>query len=127
MSSLIVVEDNELDWQIVYYQLKKYPVYDNVLQLDGGLPLINYLKENLDEESYLPDAIFLDLSMPEFDGWDVLDVLQPMYPRLAKKIKVYILSASIRPVDMLRSKGYDFVSQFISKPYTKEKLLSLAL
>ena len=47
MSSLIVVEDNELDWQIVYYQLKKYPVFDNVLHLDGGLPLINYLKENL--------------------------------------------------------------------------------
>ena len=68
MSALIVVEDNELDWQIVYYQLKKYPVYDNVLQLDGGLPLINYLKENLDEESYLPNSIFLDLNMPEFDG-----------------------------------------------------------
>ena len=68
MSSLIVVEDNELDWQIVYYQLKKYPVFDNVLHLDGGLPLINYLKENLDEESYLPNSIFLDLNMPEFDG-----------------------------------------------------------
>ena len=45
MSFSIVVEDNGLDWQIVYYQLKKYPVFDNVLHLDGGLPLINYIKK----------------------------------------------------------------------------------
>jgi len=68
MSFSIVVEDNGLDWQIVYYQLKKYPVFDNVLHLDVGLPLINYIEKNLYEKSYLPDSIFLDLNMPEFDG-----------------------------------------------------------
>ena len=125
MSSLIVVEDNELDWQIIYYQLKKYPIFDDVLHIDGGLPMINYIKEYVDEVAFLPDAIFLDLSMPGFDGWDVLDVLNIIYARLAKKIKVYILSASVNPADINRSKDYYFVQQFINKPFTKEKLLAL--
>jgi CheY-like chemotaxis protein len=126
MSSLFVVDDNELDWRIANYNLKKYPVFDNVSHYDGGLPLINYIKDHINEESDLPDAIFLDLSMPGYDGWDVLDAIKAIYPRLAKKIKVYILSASISPVDMLRSKGYDFVLQFITKPFTKDKLFALS-
>jgi len=125
MSSLIVLDDNEIDRRITKYNLVKYPVFDDVSYYDDGLAVIDYIKEHSSEQSDLPDAIFLDLSMPVCDGWDVLDEMKSIYPSLAKKIKVYILSASISPIDILRSKGYAFVSQFISKPFTKDKLFSL--
>jgi len=127
MSSLIVVDDNDIDRRITKYNLVKYPLFDEVTYYDDGLAVIDYIKEHSDEQSNLPDAIFLDLSMPVYDGWDVLDEIKSIYPLLAKKIKVYILTASISPIDILRSKGYDFVSQFISKPFTKEILFSLEL
>ena len=38
---------------------------------------------------------------------------------------VYRLS-SVSPVDIRRSKDYDFVRQFISKPFTKEKAFKLS-
>lgn len=127
MSSLIVVDDNELDRRITKYNLVKYPIFDNVSYYDGGLPLIEFIKEHIDEKSSLPDFIFLDLRMPVYDGWDVLDALKAIYPKLSKKIKVFILSSSVSPIDLSRSKSYDFVQKFISKPFTKEKLLALSL
>jgi len=127
MSSLIVVDDNEIDRRITKYNLVKYHLFDDITYYDGGLAVIDYIKEHRNEQANLPDAIFLDLSMPVYDGWDVLDEIKNIYPLLAKKIKVYILTASISPVDIRRSKRYDFVRQFISKPFTKEILFSLQL
>jgi len=127
MSSLIVVDDNEIDWLITNYNLQKYSRFDEVSYYNGGLPFMDYIKLHVDEKDNLPDAVFLDLSMPQFDGWDVLNALKAIYPTLAKKIKVYIVSSSISPVDILRSKGYEFVRQFISKPFTKEKVFELSL
>jgi len=127
MSSLIVVDDNEIDRKITKYNLVKYPRFDEVSYYDDGDAVIDYIKEHKDEQASLPDAIFLDLSMPVCDGWDVLDEMKVIYPSLAKKIIVYIISASISPIDILRSKGYSFVKQFISKPFTKEVLSSLEL
>jgi len=127
MSSLIVVDDNELDWLIASYNLQKYSKFDEVSYYNGGLPFMDYIKLHVDEMDNLPDAVFLDLSMPHFDGWDVLNAMKVIYPTLAKKIKVYIVSSSVSPVDIVRSKAYDFVCQFISKPFTKEKVLKLSV
>jgi len=106
MSSLIVVDDNELDWLIASYNLQKYSKFDEVSYYNGGLPFMDYIKLHVDEMDNLPDAVFLDLSMPHFDGWDVLNAMKVIYPTLAKKIKVYIVSSSVSPVDIVRSKTF---------------------
>ena len=126
MSSLIVVDDNEIDWLITNYNLQKYSQFDEVSYYNGGLPFMDYIKQHTGEQQNLPDAVFLDLSMPLFDGWDVLNAMKSIYPILTKKIKFYILSASINPLDKNRSKEYDFVRQFITKPFTKEMVSELA-
>ena len=120
-----MVDDNEIDWLIANYSLQKYSKFNEVSYYNGGLPFMDYIKLHIDEQDNLPDAVILDLSMPLFDGWDVLNAIKVIYPSLAKKINVYIVSASISPVDISRSKGYDFVRQFITKPFTKEKVFEL--
>ena len=126
MSTLFVVDDNTIDQTIIKFNLAKTPVFNTVSYYNGGLPLIDHLIDNKDDANNLPDAIFLDLSMPIYDGWDVLDALQAIYPLLAKKISVYIVSASIFQQDINRSKQYPFVKKFISKPFTKDNLISIS-
>jgi CheY-like chemotaxis protein len=126
MSTLFVVEDNEIDQCIIKLNLLKNPIFEQVAYYNGGLPLVNYLIEHKDDSANLPDAIFLDLSMPEYDGWDVLDALQDIYPTLSKKMNVYIVSASIFSRDINKAKDYPFVQEFISKPFTKDNLISIS-
>lgn len=122
----MVVEDNQIDQVITRYQLHKYPVFENVYYHQNGQTAIDYLNEHKSHLTELPDAILLDLSMPVCDGWDVLNAIKAIYPHLVKKLIVYILSASISPVDILRSKSYHFVSEYIPKPLTKEHIFSLS-
>ena len=126
MSTLFVVDDNEIDQRIIQLNLVKYPVFDDVSYYKGGIPLIDYIKRNKDDSSILPDAIFLDLTMPDLNGWEVLDALQEIYPLLSKKINVYIVSASVLSSDIFKAKSYEFVQEFISKPITKDNLISIS-
>jgi len=126
MNTLFVVGDNETDKVTLKQNLVKYSAFKYVLYYDAGAPLINYLKEHKNDCSNLPDAIFLNLSMPGFNGWDILDALQTIYPKLSKKINVYIVSASSWPKDLFKAKSYDFVQNIISKPITKDHLISIS-
>jgi two-component system chemotaxis response regulator CheY len=126
MNTLFVVDDNETDKLILKQNLVKYSVFKYVLYYDAGVPLIKYLKEHKDDSSNLPDAIFLDLSMPGFNGWEVLDALKAIYPKLSKKVNVYVVSASTWSKDLFKAKSYDFVQNFISKPITKDHLISIS-
>ena len=126
MCTLFVVEDGEIDQFLIKQNLLLYPVFDYVLYYDGGMPLMTYIKKDTQDSNNLPDVIFLDLRMPEFDGWDVLDALQAIYPKLSKKIKVYIFTASIMAKDIIKAKSYSCVKDFFSKPITEDNFISLS-
>ena len=126
MCTLFVVDDGEIDQFLIKQNLLLYPVFDYVLYYNGGVPVMNYIKAHAQDAKNLPDVIFLDLRMPEFDGWDVLDALQALYPKLSKKIKVYIITASIRSNDFFKAKNYSCVKDFFSKPITEDNFISIS-
>jgi CheY-like chemotaxis protein len=90
-----------------------------------GLQAINHLKEIKDEVGLLPDVIFLDLNMPVMDGWEFLKEYQEIYPSFARANELYIVSSSISPHEMERSKSIEVVSEFIIKPLVKEKFMEI--
>jgi CheY-like chemotaxis protein len=85
---------------------------------DGKL-VLDYLKENRMKISALPDFIFLDLYMPNHSGWDFLNGFQEIYKTLKKEIQIYVVSSSIFQMDINRTKGYPFVTSYITKPLMK--------
>jgi CheY-like chemotaxis protein len=63
-----------------------------------------------------PCLILLDLNMPVKDGWQFLKEIQERCPGF--DTSVLILSSSIDPADVARSKQYHTVIDFIHKPLT---------
>jgi response regulator RpfG family c-di-GMP phosphodiesterase len=84
------------------------------------------LKENKNDRSNLPDIVLLDINMPQFNGWNVLDALESIYPTLSKQISLYIISASINPRDINKALSYELVKDFIAKPVTRDILVSVS-
>ena len=68
----------------------------------------------------LPDIILLDLNMPIMDGWQFLDEFTKI--KIQKEITIYIITSSIDPTDVERSKAYNKVDNYIVKPITMETL-----
>jgi CheY-like chemotaxis protein len=126
MKTLFVADDNELDLRIIRLNLAKHPVFGHVLYFNDGKPLWDYIKSNINDAVNLPDVIFLDINMPEVDGWSVLECLENVYDRLVKPVSVYIISTSVNAADRSRAMNYNFVKEFISKPLYRDKIISIA-
>lgn len=105
--------------------IEKTNHFKEVKVFDNGLNALNYLKENLNNDTHLPNIIFLDLSMPVMDGWQFLDEYALLKIKDKSKITVYICSSSISPYDITRAKSISEVTDFIIKPITKEKLTEI--
>ena len=125
MSKLILIDDDELYHQMAHIMLEEYsPVQEVISSMDGKATL-DYLIENKENNENLPDYIFLDLTMPEYDGWDFLNAYKNVYNSFKKAIRVYIVSSSIDPNDIERSKKYSFVDSYIIKPLKRDFLKGL--
>ena len=64
------------------------------------------------------DSIFLDINMPQINGWEFLDELQKL--NIAKNI--FILTSSADLQDLERSRQYDNIKGYYIKPISKEQL-----
>ncbi len=95
----------------------------NIIVYENGKEALDDFKVMLKTKKDLPEVVFLDLNMPVMDGWGFLDELTKL--DLPKKIAVYVVSSSIDIRDEQKSKEYDMVVDFISKPLTTEKLRQL--
>lgn len=81
------------------------------------------IKTNPDK---FPDVIFLDINMPEMDGWAFLEAVKKFSAAILKKCKIFILSSSIDGNDIARSKTYKMVCDLIPKPLSLSKLEMLS-
>ena len=98
---------------------------DTALNGDDALKYLDeiILKKQDEPNTELPQLIFLDLNMPIMNGWEFLDVFsQENYKSIFTDTKVIVLSSTIDPNDIEKSKTYSMVIDFLSKPITKEIL-----
>lgn len=127
MCKLLMIDDNHIEHLILQRMLESYKLFNNTEHSLSAKVVIDDIKKNSSDADNLPDIIFLDLQMPEFNGWDFLNKFKKLYPLLKKKIDVFILSSSINPEDELKTQEYPFVKAFFSKPMKKDTLINLYL
>jgi CheY-like chemotaxis protein len=70
----------------------------------------------------MPDLIFLDINMPGMNGWEFLDEYNKIMDPTKNSLVVTMLTTSDNPDDKARAKDWKFVSDFITKPLTKEMM-----
>lgn len=68
-----------------------------------------------------PDVIFLDINMPEMSGFELLEMMDSENIQLSKT-RIFMLSSSLDPHDIEKSKSFATVTDFISKPLDKSKI-----
>jgi len=118
-NNICLIDDDQTFLFAAKQLLKIEKKCNNFTICEDGEKAITVIKK-LIKENTLPDIIFLDINMPIQDGWDFLNELDHVIEQ--NKIPVHILTSSIDPSDIEKSKNYKSVKSFISKPLTTKKI-----
>lgn len=119
--NLLIIDDEPIQ-HLIYDKMLDIYVPDassHTMHSYNGTNALEFLKQNSDNAKALPDMIFLDIHMSDISGFDFLERFKKLSQRFMKHIEVYVISSSIDPEDINRSKGYAFVKDYIIKPVTQ--------
>lgn len=97
-------------------------ICSNILIFHNGHEAIEYLTSN---NPQIPDVIFLDINMPIMDGWDFLNEFCKIKNKFSKEIYVNMVTSSIDPNDIERSKGYKDIKNYLVKPVKQEDIRTI--
>lgn len=70
----------------------------------------------------IPTVLFLDINMPEINGWEFMDLFKDFDKSIHDQFTIYILSSSVDYKDKDLADKNPLVSGYIQKPLTREKL-----
>lgn len=121
----VIIDDDPISILVCETMLKKADFVESVKTFNNPKTALAFMKNHYDAGGTLPDFIFLDVQMPEMEGWDFLKAYRqlPNLPMLLPH--VVMLSAVYDPQDQERSANNELVLSFISKPITLEALENL--
>lgn len=130
LDQILCVDDDPITLMLCKKVISRALFSKEIITLQNGEEAINYfnnLKQISNQESaiVLPQLIFLDLNMPVMGGWEFLDYFNDEKFSEFNSIKVVILSSTIDPEDLEKSKQYPMVFDFLSKPISQSMLLYL--
>lgn len=78
--------------------------------------------EELKSGQYEPDVIFLDVRMPQMNAFEFLKEYEKLKLDTNRAPMIYILTSSLDPFDHRKVMESRYVTQFLYKPLTHQKL-----
>jgi CheY-like chemotaxis protein len=125
---VILVDDSPIDNFVNKKIISRYGFADDVIAFTKSREALSYLiKLNNNETEIIPSILFLDLDMPEIDGYEILQAFELFSERVKDNIQIVILTSSINPADVEKCNKHDSVLTFLHKPLVKHNLDKLEL
>ncbi|MCS6822428.1 MAG: response regulator [Microscillaceae bacterium] len=126
VGQILLIDDDPVSNLICENLFKRTSICQQIKAFTQAQAALKYLDEVVQRNLQLPEVIFLDLNMPIMNGWDFLEkYATQIATKLPHRIKIYILTSSIDKADKKEAEKIDWVTGFVIKPFTEEKLLKI--
>jgi CheY-like chemotaxis protein len=119
----MLVDDSADDNFIHEREIKKADPTNVIITKHSGRMALEYLKS---KEGPRSDLIFLDINMPGMNGWEFLEEYNQLDKELQGHAIIIMLTTSDNIDDLARAKTWSIVSDYITKPLTKEAMTDIA-
>lgn len=120
LNNILLIDDDDIVNTINSTIVKHASFAENITvetSVDGAISIL----KDQNGSGGLPELIFLDVNMPEKNGWDFINEYKQL-PLGDGRPKIIMVSSSINPSDEEQALKNDMVLGFISKPISKEIL-----
>lgn len=113
---VMVIDDNNIDMYITSRLVSKNNFAAKTLQFSSGREAFEYLTENKNNLSMIPEIIFVDIHMPQMSGFDFMDLYNSLPEDLKTYTSCYIISSTIDQRDIKHANADKNVVAFRKKP-----------
>jgi CheY-like chemotaxis protein len=125
---LLLVDDSDIDNLINKKVVENNQFARQIMVVKSVNAAIRYLLEIFSEDCpALPDMIFLDIRMPDQDGFDFLEKFRQLDSHIKSQCKIVMLTSSIDADDYRNAMENPYVFGFINKPLTSNALQQLCV
>ncbi len=127
LDSVCIIDDDFIYQFLAKEEIAYTNMVESVIFFNNGDKAVQFLTSTLDnnDQTVLPDIIFLDINMPVMDGWEFLEAYAILKPQLGKNITIYVVSSSTDVRDFDRAKAISEVSDYIIKPVSGNQLKNI--
>ncbi|MEJ1221845.1 response regulator [Sediminicola sp. 1XM1-17] len=121
LKEILLIDDNYIDNYINKRIVTSEKIAEHITVKLSPVEALEYLGSKMDT---LPELIFLDIKMPEMDGFEFLKELSKLcpLPHQQAKCNIIMLSSSINRKDIDAAKKNPLVKDFLTKPLDPFKL-----
>jgi CheY-like chemotaxis protein len=121
-----VVDDDAIYQVIINKIIKRSEMFSSSSSFKNGKEAVSALHKIIEKTELIPDIILLDINMPVMDGWEFMEEIKTIKSQINKKVIIYIVSSSIATEDKNKSKEFNDVFAFISKPVNVKDIMMIA-
>lgn len=122
MKRYLLIDDDEI-FNFLHAELIRKADDDAIIDVfTSSIERLSYLSERIKNEEPVPDFLFLDIRMPEMNGFEFLNELMKLPADKIEKIKIFMLTSSLDDRDRKTASGYAIVKGFIGKTFSIERL-----
>jgi CheY-like chemotaxis protein len=118
----VLIDDSDIDLFIQRRFLEVYNFSEKLITYNSADEALKNLQN---PDTAAPDLIFLDLNMPEIDGFGFLEKFRELPESVRSRSQIVVLTSSNSRRDKEQSMSYPQVVQFITKPLKQTDIDSL--
>lgn len=123
VNKAVLIDDSDIDLFIQRRFLEVYQFSDELVMYRSAEEALNWLRTLNGEVP--PDVIFLDLNMPDIDGFSFLANFDELPDSIRQKSKIVVLTSSNNKKDKDLVFENNNVIQFITKPLKQSDIEEL--
>jgi len=122
-TTAMLIDDNSLDNFINKKLIETNGFAERVITYQLATEAMEFLQSTSKDK--WPDVIFLDIMMPEMDGFQFLEAFEKLPEDQRMQMKVVMLSTSESFKDLNRANKNPYVRKFLNKPLTLQVLQAI--
>lgn len=122
LKRVLLIDDYEADNFMHEMLFEEMGCVDEIVVKLNGREALDYLTTPQQGQLPRPDLICLDINMPVMNGWEFLAAYEALDEDMRGGVVLMMLTTSLNPDDKSLADSNEAISDFVSKPLTREAL-----